>query len=80
MKLDWKNELAYIRLVGPDFKEFRESVQKVWDYIEHFEKHRRDWPQDLHEQYLAVLDERDKLQERIDHLEEKLVNYDCWCL
>jgi len=27
---------------------------------------RPDWPEDLHKQYLAILDERDELQERID--------------
>lgn len=35
-----------------------------------FEK-RPDWPKELHEQYLLVLDERDRLQERIDALEAK---------
>lgn len=29
------------------------------------------WPKELHEQYLLVLDERDRLQERIDALEAK---------
>lgn len=27
------------------------------------------WPEDLHKQYLVVLDERDRLQERVDELE-----------
>lgn len=31
-----------------------------------------DWPAEVHAQYLACLDERDRLQERIDELEDSL--------
>ena len=72
MKLDWKNELAYIRLVGPDEEAFRNAVKNVWDYIDHFEKHRRDWPSDLHEQYLVVLNERDNAWGYVEELEEEI--------
>lgn len=35
---------------------------------------RPDWPKDVHDQYLVVLDERDKLMELIDGLSESLEN------
>ena len=31
-----------------------------------------DWPKDVHEQYLRVLDERDNLQEHVDVLEREV--------
>lgn len=38
------------------------------------------WPREIHKQYMTVLDERDKLQERIDELEEEitLLRVDAW--
>lgn len=45
-------------------------------YLELEEKDmKRDWPVTLHEQYLAVLDERDALQEKIDVLERENAIY-----
>ncbi len=72
MKIDWKKSLGTIRVLGPDTPNFNKAVKEIWDYIEHFEKHKRDWPADLHEQYLKVLDERDAMQDEIDYLLEKL--------
>ncbi len=36
---------------------------------------RSDWPSELHEQYLAVLNERDELQARVEQLEEILLTF-----
>jgi len=43
-------------------------IRNLIEYIDYLEAQdrRRDWPTDLHEQYLAVLDERDKLQRDVD--------------
>ena len=56
-----------------NFSAFSFSNKEVLElirYIEYLEAQdrRRDWPTDLHEQYLVVLDERDALQERVDEL------------
>ena len=76
MSKQWMDDLATIRVLAPDIPEIQDAVLRLWKLLEH----RPDWNADLHEQYLKVLDEIDKLQEIIDHLEEKLVNHDCWCL
>ncbi len=67
-KYKWTNDLADIRLLSPDIPEIREAVVRLWKYIDSLEKSNRDWPTDLHEQYLKVLDERDKLQEQVEYL------------
>ena len=65
----------------PDIEEYEKNIEEqpfgfhvngevsiLIEYIKELEAQdrRRDWPTQLHEQYLVVLDERDALQEQID--------------
>jgi hypothetical protein len=42
-----------------------EAIESLKDIL----SERPNWPEDIHKQYLSVLDERDNLQEKIDQIE-----------
>lgn len=64
---DLKSEI----LANPHIPLISYAALRLIQYIEYLEEldRSRDWPTNLHEQYLVVLDERDALQEKIDELE-----------
>ena len=54
----------YVMKLEAEMKRLREENEEL--------RNRRDWPSELHEQYIVVLDERDALQERIEELEDEI--------
>jgi hypothetical protein len=50
----------------------KRSALELIEYTLHLEANHRNWPSEVHEQYLVVLNERDALQEQVDRLTYKL--------